>query len=268
MVGIPMDINCAPLIADLFLFCYERDFMKSLWYNSQADIILAFNNTCRYLDDILNIDNQYFEQYKAQIYPVELILVKSNTNDQDATFLDLRLMLSDGTVSVKIYDKREDFDFCTVNYPNLDGDVPTLPSYGVYISQLTRHARACTHVGDLNERNAIITSKLLNQGFRYHKLRKCFCRFFYRNSDLVHKYNTTLNTLIKDGISHPVFYGDVVYKIRCVLNFTHFPVTFCKIIRKHIKLGYKPSILRCTASLAVSTVCIDNYNHLFSLQGD
>ena len=122
------------------------------------------------------------------------------------------------------------------------------------------HARM---LGTLMRRNAIITSKLLNQG-----LCKCFCRFFYRNSDLVHKYNTTFNTLIKDGISHPVFCGDVVYKIRRVLNSTYFLVTFCKIIRKHIKLGYKPSILRRTASLVVSTLCIDNYNHLFSLQGD
>ena len=91
VIGIPMGTNCAPLIADLFLYCYERDFMKNLWSNSQTDVILAFNNTCRYLDDILNVDNHYFEQYKSLIYPKELTLVKSNTNDQDAPFLDLRL---------------------------------------------------------------------------------------------------------------------------------------------------------------------------------
>ena len=171
-------------------------------------------------------------------------------------------------MSVKIYDKREDFNFSIVNYPHLDGDVPRLPSYGVYISQLIRFARACTHVEDFNERNAIITSKLLNQGFRYHKLRKCFCRFYYRNLELVNKYNSHIKTLINDGISHPVFYGDVVYKIRRALNSKHFSDTFSKIIRKHIKLGYKPNILQRTASLVVSTPCIINYNHLFSLQGD
>ena len=56
VVGIPMGTNCAPLIADLFLFCYERDFMMSLSDNKQADVIVAFNTTSRYLDDILNIE--------------------------------------------------------------------------------------------------------------------------------------------------------------------------------------------------------------------
>ena len=72
IVGIPMGTNCAPLVADLFLFCYERDFMLSLSDNNQADIIEAFNSTSRYLDDLLNIDNPYFEQMVGQIYPTEL----------------------------------------------------------------------------------------------------------------------------------------------------------------------------------------------------
>ena len=69
IVGIPMGTNCAPLVADLFLFCYERDFMLSLSDNNQADIIEAFNSTSRYLDDLLNINNPYFEQMVGQIYP-------------------------------------------------------------------------------------------------------------------------------------------------------------------------------------------------------
>ena len=63
IVGIPKGINCAPLVADLFLFCYERELMLSLSDNNQADIIEAFNSTSRYLDDLLNIDNPYFEQW-------------------------------------------------------------------------------------------------------------------------------------------------------------------------------------------------------------
>ena len=67
-----MDTNCASLIADLFLFCYERDFMLSLSDNTQTDIIEAFNTTSIYLDDLLNIDNPYFERMVGQIYPSEL----------------------------------------------------------------------------------------------------------------------------------------------------------------------------------------------------
>ena len=61
IVGIPMGTNCAPLVADLF--CYERDLMLSLSDNNQTDIIEAFNSTSRYyIEDLLNIDNPYFEQ--------------------------------------------------------------------------------------------------------------------------------------------------------------------------------------------------------------
>ena len=71
IVGIPMGTNCAPLVADLFLYCYERDFMDSLNHDNQADVIEAFNSTSRYLDDLLSIDNPYFEGMVNQIYPPE-----------------------------------------------------------------------------------------------------------------------------------------------------------------------------------------------------
>ena len=81
IVGIPMGTNCAPLVAILFLFCYERDFKKDLSSDNQADVIKAFNSTSRYLDDRLNIDNPYFEGMVNQIYPPELQLNKANTSD-------------------------------------------------------------------------------------------------------------------------------------------------------------------------------------------
>ena len=136
IIGIPMGTNCASLVADLFLFCYERDFMLSLSDNNQTDIIEAFNSTSRYFDDLLNIDNTYFEQMVGQIYPTELQLIKANSSDTDASFLDLNLSLTNGIVSSKIYDKNDDFNFEIVNVPFLDGDVPRSPSYGVYNSQL------------------------------------------------------------------------------------------------------------------------------------
>ena len=86
VVGIPMGTNCAPLVADLFLFCYERDFMMSLSDDKQADVIDAFNTTSRYLDDMLNINNVYFDNMVSQIYPSELQLNKVNTSDTKAVF--------------------------------------------------------------------------------------------------------------------------------------------------------------------------------------
>ena len=155
VVGIPMGTNCAPLVADLFLFCFERDFMMSLSDDKQADVIDAFNTTSRYLDNILNINNVYFDNMVSQIYPSELQLNKANTSDTEAAFLDLLLSISNDIVSTKIYDKRDDFDLEIVNFPFLDGDVPRSTSYGFHISQLIRFARASTYVADFNTRNKL-----------------------------------------------------------------------------------------------------------------
>ena len=166
------------------------------------------------MDELLNIDNPYFEGMVNRIYPPELQLNKANTSDTEAPCLDLHLSIficgqfmylvislfgfegrmwdlivsvpdhclsfyfSNGFVSSKIYDKRDDFDFDIVNFPFLDGDVPRSTSYGVYISQLIRFARVSSHVVDFNARNKSLTAKLLQQGYRYHKLRKPFSKFY------------------------------------------------------------------------------------------
>ena len=102
--------------------------MMSLSDDKQTDVIDAFNTTSRYLDDILNIKNVYFDNMVSQIYPSELQLYKTNTSDTEAAFLDLHLStcIYNDIVSTKIYDKRDDFDFEIVNFPCLDGDVPRL----------------------------------------------------------------------------------------------------------------------------------------------
>ena len=164
IVGIAKGSNCAPLDADLFLFCCERDFMLSLSDNNQTDIIEAFNSTSRYLDDLLSIDNPYFEQMVGQIYPTEFQLNKANSSDTEAPFLNLNLSITNGIVSSKIYDKWDDFNFEIVNFPY--GDVPRSPTYGVYISQLIRFARVCSNVDDFNNINLFLTAKILKQGYR------------------------------------------------------------------------------------------------------
>ena len=171
VVGIPMCTNCAPLVADLFLFCYEKDFMMSLSDDKQADVIDAFNTTSRYLDDILNIYNVYFDYMVSQIYPSELQLNKANTSDTEAEFLDLHLSISTDIVSTKIYDKRDDFDFEIVNF---------------------RFARASSIVADFNTRNKLLTQKLFKQGYRYHKLHKTFSKFYRRYYDLISKFQVGL----------------------------------------------------------------------------
>ena len=154
--------------------------MMSLSDDKQADVIESFNTTSRYLDDILNISNVYFDNMVSQIYTSELQLNKAHTSDTEPAFLDLPLSISNDIVSTKIYDKRDDFDFEIVNFPFLDGDVPRSTSYGVYISQLIRFARASSNVTDFNTRNRMLTQKLFKQDYRHHKLRKTFSKFYRR----------------------------------------------------------------------------------------
>ena len=169
--GIPMGTNCAPLVADLFLFCYERDFMMSLSEEKQSEVIEVFSSTFRYLDDLLNIDNKYFDGLISQIYPSELQLNKANYSETEAPVLDLHLSILDVFISCNIYDKRDYFDFEIVNVPYLDGDISRRTSYGVYISQLIPFARMSSHDSDFNTRNKLLTAKLSSQGYRYHKIR-------------------------------------------------------------------------------------------------
>ena len=95
----------------------------------------------------------------SQMYPSELQLNKANTSDTKTAFLDFYLSISNDIVSTKIYDKSDDFDFKIVKFPFLDGDVPRSTSYGVYISQLIRFARASSYVTEFNTRNKFINSE-------------------------------------------------------------------------------------------------------------
>ena len=174
----------------------------------------------------------------SQIYPSELKLNKANTSDTEAAFLDLHLSISNDIVSTKIYDKRDDFDFETVNFRFLDGDVPRSTSYGVYISQLIRFARASSYVTDFNTRNKLVTQKLLKQGYRYHKLRKTFSKFYRRCYDLKSKFQVGIKPLLRQGLSEPEFYGDLVYKLKKIVGSYNFSVQLIKIFSHYNKKNY------------------------------
>ena len=113
---------------------------------------------------------------------------KANTSDKETSFLDLNIIVIGNNIHTNVYDKRDDFGFPIVNFPCLSGNVPRLPSYGIYISQIVQFARCCTSVFDFNSTNRQITSKLLTQGYRYHKLRKTFAKFLRSFSKLLSKF--------------------------------------------------------------------------------
>ena len=135
--------------------------MKSLTKEKRLGMIIAFNSTSRYLDDLINIDNIHFEKTVHRIYSAALQLNKANASDTEAAFLDLNLCIHNDINDLKIYDKRDGFDFDIVIFPYLDDDVPWRPSYGVYISQLIRFARASSHINYFNNRNKFLSAKFL-----------------------------------------------------------------------------------------------------------
>ena len=200
-----------------------------------------------------------------QIYPPELKLNKANTSDTEAPFFYLHLSISNGFVSSKMYDKRDDYDFDIVSFPFFwNGDVPRRPSYGVYISQLIRLARVCSHVEDFNARNKCLTAKLLKQGYRYHKLKTDFSKFYRRHYELISNSNVGLKSLLHQGLSEPEFYGDLVYKFKKIMGRTHFSGQFRKMIVRHKRIGYDLNDMRPSACLVINPITVDNFAALFN----
>ena len=176
----------------------------------------------------------------------------------------MHLSISNDIVSTKIYDKRDDFDFEIVNFPYLDGDVPRSTSYGVYISQLIRFARASSCVADFNTRIKLLTQKLLKQGYQYYKLRKTFCKFHRQYYVLISKFQVGLKSHLRQGLSEPHFYGDLVFKLKKIVGSNNFSAQFIKIIFHYKKIGYNINVLQQTACLLVNPIMVGNFAFLFN----
>ena len=145
------------------------------------------------------------------------------------------------------------------------GDSPQRrTSYGVYISQLIRFARASSNLSDFNYRNKALNAKILRQGNRYFKLRKAFSKFYRRHSALVEKYSVSLKTLLQQGISEPEFYDDLVYRFRKSIGKSNFSEQFRKLINRYKRIGYSLDIMRQTAYLVVNPIIVDGNASLFN----
>jgi hypothetical protein len=133
-----MGTNCATLLADLFLYSYEAEFIQGLLKKNETKLTRSFNFTFRYIDDSLSLNNSRFGDFVDRIYPVELEIKDTTDTDRSALYLDLHLEIdSEGRLRTKLYDKRDDFNFPIVNFPFICSQIPAVAlAYGVYISQL------------------------------------------------------------------------------------------------------------------------------------
>ena len=177
-IGIPMGIDPAPQMANLYLYYYESSFMEKLTKDNYG-IAKKFNNTSRYIDDLITLNNNgNLMNFMNTVYPQELILNLENDNDQQATFLDLDIKIQDNKFQVKTYDKRDAFNFEIVSYPDLSENIPMQPAYGVFTSQVIRHARICNTQQDLADRVQLLIKKLIKKNYTTQgiksAIRKCF----------------------------------------------------------------------------------------------
>lgn len=192
-IGVPMGCDCAPFLANLYLFSYEYDYIKSL------DVV-KHHNKCyfrycsRYIDDLCipNGLNNFLGSVK-DIYPDCLVLEKTNEDDQRVTFLDLDISICNKKFEVKLYDKRNDFDFNVVSMPNMSSNIPEKQTYGIFYGQLFRlcnvNSKLNYFVKDVN----ILMNKLIHQNFDRSKLLKYLKKFIKSNHPCTFKYWNQLN---------------------------------------------------------------------------
>lgn len=197
-IGIPMGTDCAPFLANLFLYSYESKWIEEQRVLKNYSSIKAFKHCCRYIDDLLlaNNDDLMIEVMK-DIYPKELVLVPDDSDGLSTPFLDLQLVVKDGVVSTSIFDKRDAFDFKIINFPTLTGNIPLKSSYGVFICEAVRYARACTHFEDFKDRLLLLVKKLKAQFFSDRLLKKTYLNFCNSHLFLVQKYGSTVLNLHK-----------------------------------------------------------------------
>ena len=182
-----MGTNCAPLLADIFLFSYEAEFIQSLLSTGKKRLASQFNFTYRYNDDVLSINNPDFENHLGQMYMYlpELEIKDTTESNTSASYLDLLLSIGrDGQLRTSLYDKLDDFNFHITNFLFLGSNISSSPSYGVFISQLIRYARACSSYECFIPRAVWLSNKLLGQGYVKERLKSSLRKFYGRYGDI------------------------------------------------------------------------------------
>ena len=203
VIGIPMGTDCAPLVADLFLFSFEFDFMRALIRNNMP-LARKFNRTFRYIDDLLTLNNPDFCAFIDQIYPEELTLKRTTEGTDYCSYLDIKISIVAGRYTTDLYDKRETFKFKIVNFPHMDSNIPSKPAYGVFVSQLIRYMRVCGNYQQFVYRSTLITTKLQRQGFDYSMLCRTFKKFLSRNPMVLRKYQRSHKQMLVECVSLPL----------------------------------------------------------------
>ena len=139
VIGILMGTNCALELANIYLHVFEYDYIHSLVNNDMLNRAAKLSNMFRFQDDLIVFeDNRVFETVINEIYPPVMELENTNLSPNKVNYLDMTISVFRGKYSYKSFDKRNDFGFEIINYPNIKGNIPRVPAYGIFVSQLVR----------------------------------------------------------------------------------------------------------------------------------
>jgi hypothetical protein len=150
-----------------------------------------------YLSIILDLQN-FFHWYILQSWKLKRPRIQLRPH-HFWTYLEFD---DSGQLSTNIFDKRDNFNFKIINFPNMCSNIPAAPAYGVYISQLVRYARASNNYSDFLKRHLYLWNRLLDQGYKKIRLIRSLKKFIFRYQDLVELYSVSAETIINDGFSN------------------------------------------------------------------
>ena len=190
MVGTPMGTNCAPLLADLFLYSYENEILDKLFKEGKRKLARKFNLSYRYIDDLIsfkkNLRFKRFKEFISDIYLKECAISETIESTSVTSFLDLLFTRNkSNNITTKLYDKRNAYGFHILNFPFMSSNIPSAPAYGVYASQFIRYARCCSNYSDFLLCHRALVTRLLLQGYKVNRSSNTFKKFCGRHTDLV-----------------------------------------------------------------------------------
>jgi hypothetical protein len=183
-IGIPQGTPCGGELANILLYHYESSFIDRLITNGQLTRASCFHMTFRYIDDIFSVDNPFWIEAISVpaelggIYPIAVTLNDTTISDREVYFMGMHITSSAcARITMDIYDKRKDFPFKVVRYPDLRSLIPESLPYGVFTSQLVRYSRICTSSAKFIYRSRLLAQQLLSHLCTPRKLRRFFNRF-------------------------------------------------------------------------------------------
>jgi len=197
IIGIPMGVDPAPYMANLYLYHDESAFMEKITKQNYSKA-KRYNKMARYIDDLFALNNDgHLEKDKEDIYHANLQLNKENQKDTTATFLDLDISITGKTMCTRTYDKRDSFAFEIVSFPDLSGNIPRQQSYGVCTAQIVRHACNCTKVEDFTNRCQALMKKLQQNWYNRKTLERTLKKTVEKNKWILQKYHCNIQRLEK-----------------------------------------------------------------------